>query len=435
MYHVQRLPRPARLAALCAALFTALPALATQGYFSHGYGMKATGMGGAALALTNDTMGGANNPASMVWVGTRLDLGAEVFRPYRDAERRGSALPTLNGRVESGRTAFLIPEFGYARPLRSDLSVGVSVYGNGGMNTSYPQGSFDCGAGPANILCGQGTLGVDLVQLTVAPTVSYKLNERHSIGASLLLTLQRFKAEGLQAFDNAPGFPPFTGAPGSVTNRGTDNSTGVGLRLGWLGRLTDTVSVGASYAPKTHMRPFDKYRGLFAGGGDFDIPSHYGLGVAITPTPALTIAADWMRINYGEVASVGRPSLPVAPLGAPDGPGFGWRDIDVVKLGAEWKLSDAWTLRGGVSHGRNPIRAADVTFNILAPGVMTTHYALGFTRAWSGGHELTGALMVAPRRSVTGASLFDAFLGPGAGGQETIRMREVSFGLAWGRSF
>ncbi|HEX6362485.1 MAG TPA: outer membrane protein transport protein, partial [Albitalea sp.] len=337
MFDLERL-RPAMLASLCAASFTALPALATQGYFSHGYGMKATGMGGVALALAHDTSGGANNPASMVWIGTRLDLGAEVFRPYRDAERRDAALPSLNGRVESGRTAFLIPEFGYAHALRSDLSVGVSVYGNGGMNTSYPQGSFDCGAGPANILCGQGKLGVDLMQLVVAPTVSYRLTERHSIGASLLLAHQRFKAEGLQAFDNAPGFPAFTGAPGSVTNRGTDSANGVGIRVGWLGRLGDTLSIGAAYAPRIRMGRFEKYEGLFAGGGDFDIPSHYGVGVAITPTPSVTVAADWLRINYSEVPSVGRSSLPLAPLGAPDGPGFGWRDVDVLKVGAEWRL-------------------------------------------------------------------------------------------------
>ena len=42
-------------------------AQATNGYFSHGYGMKAKGMGGAATAMAIDTFGGANNPASMVW--------------------------------------------------------------------------------------------------------------------------------------------------------------------------------------------------------------------------------------------------------------------------------------------------------------------------------------------------------------------------------
>jgi len=254
------LTRALRLAPLAAAL-AALPAFATNGYFPHGYGLKAKGMGGTATALAQDALGGATNPASMVWAGSRLDLGLELFSPRRDAERSGAGLPTLNGRIESDSNWFGVPEAGYNHMLRNDLSLGVTVYGNGGMNTDYPQGNFNCGAGPANILCGSGSLGVDLMQLIVAPTVSYKVTPRHSVGAALLLGYQRFKAEGLQAFDNAPGFPPFTQSPGNVTNRGHDTSTGVGVRVGYFGQLTDRVTVGAAYAPKMHMKPFDRYAG------------------------------------------------------------------------------------------------------------------------------------------------------------------------------
>lgn len=35
------------------------------------------------------------------------------------------------------------------RMIGSDLSLGVTVYGNGGLNTSYPQGDCNCGGGPA----------------------------------------------------------------------------------------------------------------------------------------------------------------------------------------------------------------------------------------------------------------------------------------------
>ena len=418
-----------------AAVCIAGPALATNGYFPHGYGLKAKGMGGVSTALAQDSLGGATNPASMVWAGSRFDLGLVAFMPKRDAERSGAGFPTLNGKVDSGRTAFLVPEFGYNRMMGSDLSLGVSVYGNGGMNTSYPQGDFNCGAGPANILCGSGKLGVDLMQLIVAPTVAYKLNAQHAVGVSLLLGYQRFKAYGVQAFDNAPGFPPFTGAPGSVTNNGTDTSTGVGLRVGYQGRLSDTLTIGAAYAPKMNMGNFDKYKGLFAEAGGFDIPSHYSFGVAFMPTPALTVAVDFSRINYSDVKSVNNPSLAQAPLGAANGPGFGWQDTDVVKLGVAWRMSEALTLRAGYAKGENPITAADVTFNILAPGVMKDHYTAGFTYALDKDSEITGAFMVAPRQSVTGSSLFNAVLGPGAGGNETIGMKQTSIGLAWGRKF
>ena len=410
-------------------------AQATVGYFQHGYGMKAQGMGGTAVALTQDSFGGANNPATMVWVGTRMDLGAVWFKPTRDAERSGSAIPTLNGKVVSGREDFLLPEFGYNRMINNDLSLGVTVYGNGGMNTSYPQGAFNCGAGPSNMLCGNGNLGVDMMQLIVAPTVSYKFNPQHSVGASLLLGYQRFAAQGLQAFDNAPGFPPFTGSPGNVTNRGHDSSTGYGLRVGYLGKLNDQFSVGAAYSSKMRMGKFDKYSGLFAESGGFDIPSNYNVGIAFTPSPNWTVAMDLGRINYSDVASVGNPSLPLAPLGAANGPGFGWRDISVFKLGVAWQMDSSLTLRAGLVKGGNPIRPSDVTFNILAPGVPTVQYTLGFTKATDKDSEITGSFMIAPRQSVSGASLFNGFIGPGAAGNETIRMRQMSIGLAYSRKF
>jgi long-chain fatty acid transport protein len=402
------------------------PAMATNGYFAHGYGLKAKGMGGASQALSQDAFGGANNPASMVFAGSRLDLGVDLFMPKRDAERTGTGSP-LDGKVESDQTSFYVPELGYNRMLGADKSIGLTVYGNGGLNTDYPQGSFNCGApGGNNILCGSGRLGVDMMQLMFAPTYAMKLNESHALGASLLVGYQRFKAEGLQAFDNAQQ----SESPGSVTNNGYDSSTGLGVRLGWQGKVGSAVTLGASYSSRLHMGKFEKYKGLFAEQGSFDIPSNFGIGLSLTPMAGITVAVDVNRINYSEVASVGGPGAVQAQLGSAHGPGFGWRDINVFKLGAQWKASDALTVRAGYNKGQNPIAASDVTFNIVAPGVVTTHYTLGWTWAASATSEFTGAYMVAPRNSVSGASLFGNFPGFPAS-TETIGMKQSSFGLAW----
>ncbi len=75
-----------------------------------------------------------------------------------------------------------------------------------------------------------------------------------------------------------------------------------------------------------------------------------------------------------------------------------------------------------------------MTFNILATGVVRTHYTLGFTYASDKDSEITGALMVAPRQSVAGASLFNGFMA-GAAGNETIRMRQMSVGLGYSKKF
>ena len=102
--------------------------------------------------------------------------------------------------VSSDSNYFPVPEFGYNKMLNTNMSLGVTVYGNGGMNSDYAA-VRQCGTRHLlQSVCGAGRLGVDLMQLIVAPTVAFKIAPNHSIGISPLIGYQRFKAEGLQAF-------------------------------------------------------------------------------------------------------------------------------------------------------------------------------------------------------------------------------------------
>jgi long-chain fatty acid transport protein len=398
-------------------------AFATDGYFSHGYGMKAKGMGGASVAVAQDGFAGANNPARASFSGNRIEVGGDFFMPDRSASRTGGGPVDATG--ESDSKLFLVPEFAYNRTVNDRLSAGLTVYGNGGMNTDYAGGQINCGQGPANLLCGSGRLGVDLMQVVLAPTVAYKLNDRHAIGVSALLVHQQFKADGLQAFTR----PGYSSDNSKLTNNGFDTSNGLGVRLGYFGKLNDKVSIGASYSPKISMSKFSDYAGLFAEQGKLDIPENYSVGAAFQATADVMLAVDYQRINYSGVASIGNPSgnMAFAPLGAANGPGFGWKDIGVIKLGVQWQATPRLALRAGYNKSQNPIEGRDVTFNILAPGVITTHVTLGGTYALSPSTEMTVAYMHAPRQSVTGASSF--------GGTETIGMSQNSLGLQVGWKF
>lgn len=442
-------------------------ALATDGYFPHGYGMKAKGMGGATTAMAVDSFGGANNPASMVWAGNRFDIGVDLFSPKRSVERSGSfassgGFASIDGSVTSGSNLFFVPEFGYNRMIGWDMAVGVSVYGNGGMNTDYnggqiPAGSPVCGtgagqfnqasqeAGPYNLLCGSGKLGMNLEQLIIAPTFAKKVNKDHSFGVSLLVARQAFHAEGLSAFYSFTS-APFAGLPyatgNNLTNRGKDSTWGYGLKLGWMGKLSDTVTLGASYTSKIKMGKFEKYKDLFAGAGYFDIPESIALGIAFKANPKWTIAADYQRINYGGIRSIANPSttagdglLPFGgipnTLGCDTCRGFGWSSVNVFKLGAEYQYNPKLTLRAGYNHSDNPIQGRDVTFNIIAPGVVQDHATLGFTYNLDKDSELTMAYMHAFKNSVQAPSLFNAFGVPAS--TEKIQMYENSLGIAYSR--
>jgi long-chain fatty acid transport protein len=453
-----------KLAVAAASFAVSAGAMATDGYFSHGYGMKAKGMGGAATAMASDAMGGANNPASMVFVGDRLDVGLDLFAPKRRIERSGAAANTVpNGAVDSGSNLFYVPEFGYNKMLGADRAIGITVYGNGGMNTDYtggqsPAAGNACGtgagqfnqasgqAGPYNMLCGAGGLGVNLEQLIIAPTFSIKLNKDNALGASVLIGYQKFSAKGISSFY---GYTPSAALPYAannfVTDKGNDSSTGLGLRFGWMGKMSETVTFGATYATKVNMKKFDKYKQLFAEDGDFDMPANLALGVAFKPAPAWQVAIDYQRIYYGDVNSVGNSSRMAGdgPAGTAGGianslgcascRGFGWSDISVFKLGVEYQVNKDLVLRAGWNHTDNPIQARDVTFNILAPGVIRNHLTLGFTHAVSKDSELTMAYMHAFKNSVSGDSLFNKWIGGAA--QDKIEMYQNSLGISYGLKF
>lgn len=454
------------IALAVSAALASFAAHATDGYFSHGYGMKSKGRGGASTAMTGDAFGGAVNPAGMAWAGDRLDIGVDWFSPKREASRSGSTgnMTGMDGTAKSGSNNFLIPEFAYNKMLNPNLALGVTVYGNGGMNTNYPGGQIaasalnSCGApapngfnpggaaaGPFNLLCGSGRLGIDMMQLIVAPTLAMKTASNHSFGVSPLFGYQRFKVEGLDGFN---GFTPNpAGWPGNnaLTNRGYDSSTGWGVRLGWLGKVSENVNLGAAYSTRMRMKRFDKYQDLFAQRGDFDIPENYNVGIAVKATPRFTIAADYQRINYGSIRSVGNPStnpgnavagtgFTTGSLGCDNCRGFGWSDVNVVKIGVEYAYSSTLTLRGGINITDNPIQSRDVTFNIIAPGVVKNHVTAGFTYDMGGGSEVTVAYMHAFSNSVTGRSLYSNFIA-GATATETIKMSQNSLGVAYGLKF
>lgn len=413
-----------KIAALIAVAGLSTSAFATNGYFAHGYGMKAKGMGGVGIAYGQDALAAATNPANMVLVGNRWDVGVEYFRPQRESEIVGNGAGA-NGKYDGNDSEnYFVPEFGYNRMISSNMSLGISVYGNGGMATDY-------GRNPFAAFGATGKAGVDLAQLFIAPTWSYKLNENHSVGVSLKIAYQTFEAFGLN-----PTFGAISSNAAKLSNNDHDSSWGWGLGFGWTGQITPTLKLGAVYQSKTSMQEFDEYKGLFAEKGGFDIPENYGLGLAWQATPKLLIAADIQRINYSEIKSISNPlRFPPAAgqlLGNNGGSGFGWDDMTVFKIGFAYDINQAWTVRAGYNHGSQPIPSSQTFFNILAPGVVEDHLTLGATWRLQSGGEVTFMYMHAFEKDVKGSNSIPAAFG---GGNANLKMYQDSLGIAYGAKF
>ena len=411
---------------IAAALFLPGLAFATNGYFSHGFGVKSQGIAGIGIALPQDGLAAASNPAGTAFVGDRVDVGLTWFRPERGAEIVGSGAPGANGNYSAnGKRDFFIPELGYIRQVSPTTSLGVAVYGNGGMNTDY-------GTNPFRAWGGTGKAGVNLEQLFISPSIAYKINEQHAIGLAINFAYQRFKADGI------PGaFGAFSASPTSLSNRGTDSSTGWGVRLGYTGKLTPELTLGLTWASKTTTGKFDKYKGLFAEQGGFDIPANYGVGLAWQATEKWLLAADVQRIDYSDVKSVGL-QLDANKLfagnffGSSNGPGFGWRHVTVVKVGGSYDIHPALTLRAGYIHTTQPIPASQTFLNILAPGVIRDHLTLGATWKQGKSGELSFAYSHGFKEKVNGSGSIPLAFG---GGNANVHLSENIFGVAYGWKF
>ena len=363
-------------------------AYAGGGYFALGYGPLSRQMAGATTAVAGDAFAGASNPAKLTALNNRLDAGVELFNPHRKVDRTGSGTP-FDFSADSKNSLYAIPELAYAHRINDQLSLGISMYANGGLNSEYVENTgipntnanpTQCGTAPGNFFLGCGKAGFDLAQIILAPTAAWKVTTKHSIGIAPLFALQRFSAFGLNAF------APTSLYPGNVTDRGNDYALGAGARIGWFGEMNEWLSLGAAYSSKIYMRDLDQYKGLFAE-GSFDIPANASIGLALKPSATWLIAIDIQHIYFSEVKALGNSLLnsltnPITnPLGSATGSGFGWqRNQTTYKLGLAYSPTQQLTLRGGFAYGKRPndndINA--VSFSVLTPNPLR-QASLGFT--------------------------------------------------------
>ena len=372
---------------------------ATDGYFDYGYGTKAKGVGGAGVAFPQDALAPAANPAGAAFLDNQLDFGLTYFQPDRSAQL---GPVNYNG---NGREQFYIPEIGFKHSLTPKVDFDLAVYGNGGMNTDYttPIAAF-----------GTTHAGVDLSQLFIAPALSYKVAENHAVGIAPILAYQRFKAYGLQNF--------------GIPDQDYENSFGGGVRIGYTGKLTDWLTVGASYQSRIFNTPFDHYKTLFAEQGSFDVPSNFTVGFAVKPVKSVTLAFDVEEILYSEVNAVGNPLSGAtwgSGLGSNNGPGFGWQDVTAIKTGIAYEATDKLTLRLGYNYSTQPIPDDQTYFNILAPGVVQHHLTAGASWRFNPHWDVTVFYAHAFEQTVNGSGNF-------FGANPNLSMSQNTFGLAIG---
>ena len=438
---------------------------ATNGMFLIGFGAQSRAMGGTGVAYNTGGYAASFNPASMIESGTRFDVGAELFVPPRAIYHQSTSLGYTNER--SNHDLFLIPSMGGSWQWKENIVVGFSFIG-AGLKTEYNQtvnssscntvNAFSPGSCPPTVFnVGLVTppateAGVELLQAQLLPSIAFRIDKHNTVGISLAMAGQYFRAEGLEDFATL-GFTSTGGSQG-LTGEGWDNSWGLGYRLGWLGQFfDDKFQVGVNYSERVHMSKFDRYDNAFAEQGDFDIPENYAIGFSYMFKPELAVAFDIQRTNYSDVASVGNPGPDASNpssffslcqglpnndpclLGGPLGLGFGWTDQTVYKIGVDWAYNEKWNIRGGFNYGEAPIPEDQVLFNMLAPATVEKHVTVGAGYKFSSTMNLDMNFMYAFNNTIKGPTAFGVGGAIVTGSNASIAMKQFSLGATLGMKF
>jgi long-chain fatty acid transport protein len=392
------LVRPPHATALLAGIaLTGLhgAAHAINGAQLGGNGVRNAAMGGTSIALPLDANAAANNPAGMAFVPSSSTLDLQVFRGTSHAAY------VLPGNRLDNRQTIAAPQGGMNWQLSPTLALGFSLAASG-SGSDYQQRALP--------VPGAGHAGSSLMIAELIPALAWKPRPDLALGFGLTLAWQRFEADGVIVPAPVPGgLLPLAG-------HGTQTATGAGWRVGALWKPAAAWSLGLNYKARTTMGRLAGYQDdlLAYSHGRLDIPEQVGAGVAWQPTPALTLAADWLRIRWGELKVMQDPN------------GFGWRNQPLVRLGASWAANDRLTLRAGFSRNRGQIPAERAVQNLLVPSIHEKAVTAGLSWALGGGDELSLGYELNPRSTLTGT-------GASTGTQLTSKVQ--LFMLGWQRRF
>jgi long-chain fatty acid transport protein len=320
-------------------------------------------------------------------------------------------------------------------------NIGVAIYGNGGQNADYTteESQFAGGA------LGGGTASSNIMQLFTNFSFASKLSETSSWGASIIVAVQSLELKGLAGFAANTESVKLGGQANNLTNNGADWAIGGGLKLGYLAALTDTITIGISGQSKMYMTDHDDYTDVLTNTDSLDIPATATVGLTWAVTPKSKFLLDYQYIWYASIETLGNDDKVFGIgcgvqnntdtcVGGPDGPGFGWNNMGIVKVGWEWEANPEWTWRVGYSHGNQPIPRTQTVFNILSPATIEDHVTFGFTKTTGKDSEVNFSAMYAPKASVSGTSSNSGVPGVSLA-PVTLEMQQYQLEASWTSRF
>jgi len=416
--------------AACALLSTTAPARA-QGIFLTSTGPINQSMGGAAVAAPLDSAGALNwNPATIS--GLKKSEVALAISFVLPTITLASEVPGFSGSTQGEPGVTAVPTMSFV--LKDDCSPwtwGVGIYGIGGFSSNYAGSSF-ADPVPNPILTPQFPGGVGIGRLytkaeiyQIAPTASYALTEKLSVGFAPTIDLAHVQADPLQF---APPSGPF-GTYGAGT--GTRAAWGAGFQLGVYYIADSNWRFGASYKSTQWFEPL-RYNSTDVNGlpvlqkVNFDLPPITSIGAAYTGFDRWLYAVDVRYFDYSSASGFNQSGYRADGSVA----GLGWKSVWGVSNGVQYMFTDRLALRGGYSYVDNPIPSSQEFFNVGTSLSMKHFLSMGASYLIRENISANVAYTHGFQTSLTGPIVIPAGPVPGTSVTNTTSVDQLTAGIS-----
>ena len=357
--------------------------LHAQGIALTGVGPVNRSFGGAGTAAPLDAIGALHwNPGSISALPcNEIGFGTELLSA---SIRLSSNFPGIGAGSTNGDAGWAaIPSIGWVHHLDgTPMTIGLGVYGIAGFKNNMPFDAANPVLSNAGPFAGIGPAFGSAEILQIAPTLSYQLTDRLSVGLSPTITTETVILDPLG--------PPITA---TTTNaQGNRMHWGGGFQVGAYYRGEYGINAGATFKSKQWIETLDFQT---AGGRvtfNLDYPAIVSLGLSYTGIENWTFAIDGRYFDYEHTDGYRE---------------LGWRSVFAGAVGIQYRATDRLSTRFGCNFNQDPIQSGAVATNLISPLIQDLNFSTGATYMFTNQVALNAAYVYLANNSVTGQ------LGPG----------------------
>jgi len=333
--------------------------LIAGGYKIPEQSLNSMALGAAYVAHTTDADTAYFNPANMSFLDSSLNYlenGITLAHLPSNTFKGVQYLPGIGGVATSAKSEIEnlpIPYFHYVAPAMDAWRFGLSMTAPGGLTKRWKS--------PV-----QKTFAEEftLQNVEINPVVSYKVNEKFSVGGGIRLVYSMGKV-----YSDGNDL----GVPFKREMEGDTIEFGYNLALAW--KPTSDIAVGITYRSKIDLDEEGEANLYFGNvGQQYDatvsvpLPAALNIGVSKTWNDTLTVEFVYERtfwsayktLNFNYDSAI----QPALVSSFDDTKAKDWVDTNTFKFGVTYEMNEKLTLMGGYSYDETPVPTKTLSYEL-----------------------------------------------------------------------